>query len=79
MKLTVDEKEALQALVDSSSWIALCKLVEQLTKDFDNRVLSYNLEEGPQGLMIAKARAEGATTLYRRITEVKGKMKKQDP
>lgn len=79
IKLTVDEIESLDALFESGGWNSLCKVVEQLTKDFDNRVLSYNLEEGPQGLMIAKARAEGASTLYKRFIEVKGKMYKQDP
>lgn len=75
MKLTVEEKENLEVMLDSPGWAAVCKVLEQLTSDFDKRVLSYNLNEGPQGLMIAKAQAEGASTLYRRFTEVKGKMK----
>lgn len=79
MKLKVEEKENLDLLLDTPGWNVLCKVMQQLAKDFEIRVMSYNLEEGPQGLMIAKARAEGASTLYKRIIDVKGKMNKQDP
>lgn len=78
MKLSLDEHEQINALTDSVTWNTLLKIVSVLVKDADNRVLSYNLKDGPDGLMIAKARSEGANSLFLRITELKSKMKKQE-
>lgn len=76
MKLTLEEYELLTSIIDTDAWPVLLKVVGIHVSDIDSRVLSYNLEEGPEGLVIAKARSEGAKLLQQRINELKSKMKK---
>ncbi len=78
MKLSLEQREALEAVTDTDGYTTYLNLIGILVTDIDNRVLSYNLSEGPEGLVIAKAQSEGARTLYKRIMELKGKTKKQD-
>jgi hypothetical protein len=68
MELTQEEREELALLADSQLLIALRKLVDRLVKDQEARVLSYALNQGPDGLVIEKARAEGANSLRLKLT-----------
>lgn len=60
MKLNQEEKDELLALMTSSGWDVLVKVLENLKSRPAKRVLSYNLSDGPEGLVIEKARSEGA-------------------
>lgn len=78
MKLNVDEVEFLHDLVNSNGWPVLLKKVDALAAHIDSRVLSYNLEDGADRLVQAKARAEGARALQRAIIEIKKEFKQAD-
>lgn len=55
----------------SHGWEPLLKVVDQLVQEQEQNVIRYNLEEGPDGLVIEKARAEGAIKLRRKLQDVK--------
>jgi len=76
-KLSHDENEELAIVLRSHGWSPLLKLIDQLCGDQDKRVLTYNLSEGAEGLIIAKARTEGARLLQQRIVELKNQFTKQ--
>jgi len=60
MKLSHTESDALGfALRDDDTWKAIQKLMHELEASYINSVLKYNLNNGPEGLVIAKARHEG--------------------
>lgn len=60
MKLDLDEKESLVSIMQSPGWEALEKLMLAAYKKQEYAVMTYNLSEGPEKLVHAKARAEGA-------------------
>lgn len=68
--LNEDETELYDDLIRHQGWKPLMKVVEVLRRDLDNRVLTYNLSEGPEGLVYAKARAEGAKMLEQKIQDL---------
>jgi hypothetical protein len=70
-KLNQEERELLAEFLRHEGWGALLKVVDALCADQDNSVLKYSLSDGPEGLVIAKARTEGARTLQRDISQVK--------
>jgi len=67
MKLTTEEREELANLMQSSGWPALVKVLEGYAQNHKDAVMKYNLTDGPEGLVIAKARAEGAVKIVRDI------------
>lgn len=78
MKLSLDEKENLQQLFTHSGWKPFLTLLESALKRQQESVLKYNLDDGPEKLVIAKARAEGAKNFMEAVVkfrdqEVKGK------
>jgi len=71
MALDLDEKELLLAVLDSPNWPVILKQVSVCLKTIEKRVLDYNLDDGPEGLVIAKARAEGAKQIFQDISAFK--------
>lgn len=67
MKLTVDEREELANMMQSAGWPVLIKVLEALAQNHKDAVMKYNLTDGPEGLVIKKARAEGAIEIVRSI------------
>jgi hypothetical protein len=68
--LNEDEFELYDDLIRHPGWRPLMKVVSLLRSDFDNSVLTYNLEEGPERLVYAKARSEGAKMLEQKIRDL---------
>lgn len=66
-KLTLDQTEYLDTLVSSDGYPVLLKVLEDLCSVIDKNVLSFDLNRGPDGLVIAKARSEGARSLQREL------------
>lgn len=77
MKLTIDEQEEFQNLMASSAWNVLIKVLVSLEQKQKDRVLSYNLDKGPEQLVIEKARAEGAIQLVRALLTQKEQIRKK--
>lgn len=69
--LSQDEKELLVEITRHEGWKALLRAVEIESASIANKVLSYNLSEGAQGLAYEKARAEGAQLLLSRLRALK--------
>lgn len=61
--LTIDEQEALLLGIDSDLYVIINKVLGHLADRIDEQVLTYDLNRGPDGLVIAKARSEGARLL----------------
>lgn len=61
MKLTIDEKEDLVNLVQSSQWEALKKVMTIIHQAKVQQVLQFDLKDGAEALMIEKARGEGSS------------------
>lgn len=76
-KLNIDDQEALEELLTSHGWEPLLKVIALLAHDQEQNVIRYDLNQGPEGLVIAKARAEGANLMKLRIKEIKDEVKKQ--
>ncbi len=76
--MNLSEKEALVDLFSTDTWGVLLDQVEAAAQKIDSRVLSYNLAGplGAQGLLIEKARSEGARQLQIAIMNFKKEMKK---
>lgn len=73
MNLTQDEKEDLFILMSSPGWATLKKVMLAQKERFEKRVLSYSLTDGPEGLVIEKARAEGARSAIDGLIEMRNK------
>lgn len=68
MKLTLEEKDALQDLAQHSGVKVLAKLLSALTDELADSVLKYDLGSGSdRTLAILKAEADGAKKLVRRL------------
>ena len=70
LKLSLDEQEALIGLKQSELYDILKKVCGHLAGRIDEQVLLYDLNRGPEGLVIAKARSEGARVLERELLKV---------
>lgn len=70
LKLSIEERESLQALTESELYGILQTVLAHLADRIDEQVLIYDLGRGPDGLVIAKARAEGARILQREFTKM---------
>jgi hypothetical protein len=74
---TYEEELALTEILLSDSWSLITKLVEFLAGSQSESVLKYNLDDGPDGLIIAKARHEGAQALLQRVKQYKVEARKR--
>lgn len=68
-KLSLDEKDYILSFLDSPSRDIVYKILASHLKDIENNVIRYNLASGPDGLVIEKARAEGAALILTRFKE----------
>lgn len=75
--LNMDDQEALEELLMSHGWGPLLKVVDVLVREQEQNVMRYNLKDGPDGLVIAKAQTEGAYTMKRRLNELKDEVFKR--
>ncbi len=76
-KLSIDERDRLGAMfADDISWGAMKKIMGMMEKSFADRVLSYNLNQGPEGLVIEKAKSEGVSTFVRSFERERDKLVK---
>lgn len=73
MKLNQEEKDELLALFTSAGWEVMVKVLRHQEQRQRDRVMSYNLNDGPEGLVIEKARAEGAMSLVKGMIELRNK------
>lgn len=76
MKFSIDEKEELYDFLDRPSKEIVLKILTNHLKDIENNVLRYSLSSGAEGLMIEKARSEGALALLTRFKETLHKVEK---
>lgn len=61
--LSVSEREDLALFVDHPAWAAAMKLLGALKEEEEQKVLTYALDRGADGLVHEKARSEGAQRL----------------
>lgn len=59
LSMSLDDQEAVVSLMSSDGWPALVKLMSHIEDRYIKNVLGYNLNKGPEGLVIEKARHEG--------------------
>ena len=71
LKLNSDEQDLLESLVLSDSWPVVLKLLDSLIEDQARTVLNYVLEDKPEGLILAKAKYDGACKLARSVQQLK--------
>lgn len=79
MRLNIDdETESLSVFSETAGFEALIRIVDTMVKEGPEAdVLKYNLSLGSEGLLIAKAQAEGARKTYRYLQELRSKLKRQ--
>jgi len=59
-RLSIDEEDYLRRALDSEyTWKAMLKWMKSLEAQYLSKVIAYDLNKGPEGLVIEKARAEG--------------------
>jgi hypothetical protein len=76
VKLSQEEMENLQDMMSHDGMKALRRVLAELVRSEEARVLSWNLDTSPEGgLVRLKLRAEGAAKLVRDLDEVLGKLK----
>lgn len=76
LPLNAEHYEDLGFVIQSDGLPIFMSLIEQLAQDLDKRVLEYDLSRGPEGLVIQKARSEGARILLTELTRLIAKLKK---
>lgn len=76
-KLSLDEHEAIQEFIHSEGYNVLNRLIDELCIKIDDKVLKYDLSSPPDGLVIAKARSEGARVLQRELITLCSKLKQK--
>lgn len=77
MKMTQEEKEELQMMFMHSGWPIFERMLEEIQRKVEYAVLTYNLKDGPEELVHAKARAEGSAQTMRAIRQNKTKFVKE--
>lgn len=77
IKLDRDDTDALLELMVGHGWKPLLAAVENLVNDEEQRLLKYNLEDGAEKLVHAKARVEGARRLASNLRDLKEVLKKR--
>lgn len=75
--MTQEDKESLRELMTSDIWPAVVRMCETLTRKQADALLRYNLEQGEQGLLILKARLDGAEGLLEGIRRAKRELLKE--
>lgn len=80
LKLSLEEQDALEQLVCSDAMMAVFfKLIDAQCGKLEKVVLTYPLDKGPDGLIIVKARCEGARQLQRDLITLTEKVKRVRP
>lgn len=69
MKLSEENREALGDLKTHEGVKVLIAVMEHLVAKQGQTLLSYSLEEGEKGLLIEKAKYEGAVSLVRNLKQ----------
>ena len=69
--LNYEERDALKDLFRSPGWPALLKLANELEQYYQTKVMKYNLTDGPEGLVLEKARAEGVASFVAALTRTR--------
>lgn len=77
LKLTFEEREDLVQFLGTDAWDAFCKVLSFIEQKHINKVLKYHLNDGPEGLLIEKARVEGVQHLIRDINEYRKRLIKE--
>ncbi len=75
LKLSLDEHEYLEAVLDSRGYGVLLKVLDEICLEYGNKVLNYELSDGPEVLLIEKARFEGSQRLKREFKTILDKFR----
>lgn len=75
--LNAEEREIIESFTDTESYDILLKVLAHLAERIDDTVLTYDLNRGPDGLVIVKARSEGARLLQRELQTYLNEFKKR--
>lgn len=78
MKLTQEEEEKLAELMVLEYWPIIEKLVEFPVKKMEETLLSYNMDQGIDGLVQRKHQATGAKAVSIFIQTLKRQQKKKE-
>ena len=70
-KIDLEDREHVADLMASAGWKPLLTLIEQLVREQDEAVLTYNLSRGLADLGFLKAQSEGAHKLRDNIIRLK--------
>lgn len=73
----VEEADALFETIHTEGFPVLLDVLSELCSNIDDKVLKYDLNQGPDGLVIQKARSEGSRQLQRELTSWADKFKKR--
>jgi hypothetical protein len=77
MKLTEDQKEALQDLVRSETWPAVLAYCEIVLKNVERSVLECDVNK-PRTLLIKRASLDGARQIVSALHQAKANLKIRD-
>lgn len=75
LKLTIEESELLEEILDSDGFKAFLKAADSLVSDQERAVLKASLDAGEKQLVYAKLRAEGARKLHSDLSQLKAFLK----
>lgn len=77
-KISLEGQEAIANFAETDGWTELVAWLDQMVKEGPERgVLRYDLSRGSEGLLIAKAQAEGARKTWQYLLELKDKLKQK--
>ena len=76
-KYTADQQDLIESFLQSDMYEPLLMVLEDLNEDATERVLLYNLSNGPEGLVIEKARAEGSARLLLELRRYRDRVLKE--
>lgn len=74
-KLSFEEKDHLaQIIADRPVWNVLVKVMRDLEQRYIDDVMNYDLNSGPEGLVIRKARAEGIASFITNLDDTRDRL-----
>jgi hypothetical protein len=78
MKLTPEERELLVEVLLSQGWTSLLRAIDIEVGRLEQLLVKYDLSEGAEKLVHAKARVEGAHKLRYAINQMKSRYLKEE-
>lgn len=78
LNLSIEAEERVMEILASTGWVHFIELLNLIKKFHINKIISYDLNNGPEGLVIEKARCEGIIQFIKELELLRKNIIKKD-